>query len=51
MRSLLEGDGCKNGELNEKAGKVKNYEEAIRIAKEYETIIKTQKKKYTKCRV
>ena len=47
----MEGDGCKNDELNEKADQVKSYEEAILIVKEHETIIKytKEKEKYTKC--
>ena len=49
----MEGDGCKNDELNEKADQVKSYEEAILIVKEQETITivkyTKEKEKYTKC--
>ena len=41
---MVECDGYENDEINEKADKVKNYEEGIPIVKEYETTIKTQKK-------
>ena len=42
LQSLLEGGRYENGKLNEKADEVKIYEKAIPIAKEDETIIKTQ---------
>ena len=42
LQSLLEDGRYKNGKLNEKADEVKNYENAIPIVKEEETIIKTQ---------
>ena len=40
----MEGDLYKNDELDEKARRLQNYQEAIPIVKEHKTIIKTQKK-------
>ena len=38
----MECNRYENDELNQKADKVKNYEEAIPIIKEYEATMKTQ---------
>ena len=42
--SLVEGDFFENIELARKVNNVTNYEEAVQVVREYETIIKLEKK-------
>ena len=44
VRSLMERHLFENEELTQRADNVRNYEETIPIVREYETIIKSQKK-------
>ena len=44
MDSLVYNENIDTEDLNERAEKVEGYEEAIDIIKEYEDIIKTNKK-------
>ena len=44
----MESDVFENEELAQRADNVTNYEEAIPVVKEYETIIRSQKKKHFK---
>lgn len=39
IRSLMEGDGYKGEEMNDRTNSVKVYRKATPIVKEYETII------------
>ena len=40
----MEGDAYGNEELNKRANNLKHFEEAIPVVKEYQTIIRLQKK-------
>ena len=44
LKSLVERDGYEYNSQNEQADKVQRYENAILLVKEYESIIKPQKK-------
>ena len=44
LKSLVERDGYEYNSQNEQADKVQRYENAILLVKEYESIIKSQKK-------
>ena len=44
LKSLVERDGYEYNTQNEQADKVQRYENAILLVKEYESIIKSQKK-------
>lgn len=44
IRSLMEGDGYKGEEVNDRTNSVKIYRKATPIIKEYETIIQIQKR-------
>ena len=44
LKSLVERDGYEYNSQNKQADKVQRYENAILLVKEYESIIKSQKK-------
>ena len=44
LKSLVERDGYEYNSQNEQADKVQRYENAMLLVKEYESIIKSQKK-------
>ena len=46
LRSLVENDGFKYDYRKEKSDKIKRYEDAAPTVKEYESIIKSQKRTY-----
>ena len=45
---MVEGEVYENKEFNKKADNLKHFEEAIPVVKEYETIIRSQKKSILK---